>query len=211
MQNVLSFDLIEIWILFSADEMLAHYSVAVLHDRCTDKRRVRVLLVWVLEKHSKEAEFAFLSYCNRGEIWRKEYYQESLVNKTWGHNRSCPNLHNETMSKPRKKSNLLTAFCAFITMRTFLWGFIFFLKQGKWGISLVPGVPRYGLPLLWGVLLSALECLCVCRLLKDLSHLFCLFIIEFWWEGRCYVGKLFSGSVYPHYVESHRPPVASSY
>lgn len=68
--------------LFSAGEMLAHYSVAVLHDRCTDKRRVRVLLVWVLDKHTKEAEFAFVSYCNKVEIWRKEYYQESLVSKT---------------------------------------------------------------------------------------------------------------------------------
>lgn len=172
---------------------------------------MRILLVWVLDKHAKEVEFAFVSYCDKVEIWRKEYYQESLVSKTWGDSRSCPNSHNKTMSKPGKKSHLLTAFCAFIIMRPFLWGFIFFLKRGEWRISLVPGVPRYGLPLLLGVLLSALECFWACGLLEDLNHLFCLFIIEFWWEGRCYVGKLFSRSVYPCYVESLRPPVASSY
>lgn len=77
--------------------------------------------------------------------------------------------------------------------------FHFFPLTGK-----VPGVPRYGLLLFLGVLLSALECFCACLLLKDLSHLFCLFIKEFWWEGRCYVGKIFSGSVYPCYMESHR-------
>lgn len=62
--------------------MLAHYSVAVMRDRCTDKQQVRALLVWVLDERAKEAEFAFVSYCNKVEIWRKGYYQESLVSKT---------------------------------------------------------------------------------------------------------------------------------
>lgn len=79
---MLTFDLIDISMLFCSDEMLAHYSVALLRDRWTDKQRVRVLLVWVLDKHAKEAEFSFVSYCIKVEIWRKEYNQESLVSKT---------------------------------------------------------------------------------------------------------------------------------
>lgn len=67
MQDVLPFDLTEIWMLFSTAAVLVPGRVTVLRGWFTDKAQVRVLLFQDLDKRANEAEFAFVTYCNKGD------------------------------------------------------------------------------------------------------------------------------------------------